>query len=84
MDKVIYEKVPATRPKWKRAPTADGRGFTSVPDGMRSAVIMIEINVTQLVRHLGYKAMFNKTRKSRGLGGIIKVSAEQIVDKGEA
>jgi hypothetical protein len=81
MDKIIRHSVPVTRPKIKRVPTDDGRGTTSKPNGTRTAMIEIEINMTDLVQHLGVKAMFNKTRRARGLGGIVKVSAMNVVDK---
>lgn len=80
-DKVYYERFVLKLPKSKRVPTEDGRGWTSAPNGTRAGEILLEINLDEIVRQLGRKALFNKTRKARGLRGIVKVTAIKIEDQ---
>jgi hypothetical protein len=65
---------------WKRVPTADGRGYTSVKDGYRTGSIRIEIDVEAIARFLGRKALLNRTRRSKGLSGMVKVQATNVKD----
>lgn len=67
-----------TRAIGKKVATADGRGWTTVPDGTEHADITIEIDVAALVKWLGPKAMQNKARKTRLAGGDIIVRATNI------
>lgn len=62
----------------KRVPTADGRGWTTIPDGRESATIGVEIDVGEIIRQLGTKAINNKSRRARGLGGLVTVKAYDL------
>lgn len=62
----------------KKVATADGRGWTTIPDGSETADITIEIDVAALLKWLGPKAMHNKARKTKLAGGDIVVRAANI------
>lgn len=62
----------------KRIPTADGRGWTTISDGKEIGTIGVEIDVGEIIRQLGEKAMRNKSRRARGLGGLITVKAYDV------
>jgi hypothetical protein len=62
----------------RRVPTADGRGWTSVIDRRETGTVNVEIDVGEIIRQLGQKAMLNKSRSARGLSGLIKVKVMSI------
>ena len=57
----------------KRVQTEDGRGFKTVPAGTRSGELLVEINLTDIIQHLGSKALRSTRGRSIGLSGAVKV-----------
>lgn len=67
-----------TRPRGKKVVTENGRGWTTVPDGIETADITLEVDVQALMQMLGRRAMGAKTRKSVLAGGDIVARATNI------
>lgn len=64
----------------KRVTTVDGSRITrtTVADGSESGEIGIEIDVDALFHFLGHRALSNRLRKAKALGGIIKAQAYDV------
>ena len=52
--------------------TEDGRSLTSRPAGEREGVVELTVDVEELVRVLGARALRNKSRRAIGMGGLVK------------
>ena len=71
-------KGTAQRPHGKRVATNDGRGWTTVPDGISTADIELEIDVVSLIEWLGVKAIGNRSHRARAIGGLIIARARNV------
>lgn len=59
-------------PAYKRVATLDGRGWTSVRDGTRSAEVVLELDIDELIKEYGSRALESKGKKSSLAAGAIK------------
>jgi hypothetical protein len=68
----------ATRKITERQKTDDGRGWKWIEAGKLTADIYLTIDLDAIARDLGCKAIGNKNRRSKYMGGVVVVEAVNI------
>ena len=63
-----------SRPTWTRTMTAK----QYVGELNRTGTVTVEIDLDKLFKTLGKKAIFSKGKRSRALGGAVKVTAHSV------
>lgn len=78
--KIYRVKARLSRKLHKLVTNRDGLRITrtAVADGSESGEIGIEIDVDALFHFLGHRALANRLRKAKALGGIIKAQAYDV------
>lgn len=73
---MYQERITVTVKHQHREPTADGKGWQLVNDPPTQERVLLEIDIAAIAKKYGPQAHYNKSRKTRYLGGLVVITAQ--------